>query len=385
MTTMEVEKEVQERCLTCHAASRSGIPPCLGLAHEVAASSGATKKGILNFNTNNRPLSDEEKEKERERACELLTLSQDICNARSHAACLDKHVERQTEKAKDYCCMLSRVLEREEDDLLTCQFKWRTYITATNGSLDLTIKDVAQELRVALANYAQCVRLNALQEIDDSRSEEDLAVVCKSVVGELRVAAGALEAAGNVKTPKAKAYGIPSEACPSMARSMAKVCLGEAQLVTAHRASLMKLSRPTVSSLYFGAAQFYEEATKEIKGNIGEFNEVSEHQMKYLAFCSWLTTARAIAQMGTHCREQDQVGEAIATMEASRRFLLKCRPLAEDDSAWMEVFQRECERIIGSLSKLRKENEIVFFQTEAKAPVQYPEAKQVVSPLPLEL
>ena len=381
---MEVEKEVQERSLTCHDASRSGIPPCIGLAHEVTASSGATKRGILNFNTNNRQLSEEEKETQRERAPELLSLCQRIQNERSHAICLDNDVESQTQKAKHYCCVLSKVLESQEDDLLTCQFKWRSYITATSGSLDLTIKDVAQELRMALVNYAQCVRLNALKKIDDWRSEDDLAEVCKECCGGLRVAAGALEAASEVETPKAKAYGIPSEVCPSMARSMAKVCLGEAQLITAHRASLMKLSRSTVSSLYFGAAQFYEEATKEIKGNIGEFNEVSEHQMKYLAFCSWLASARAIAQMGTHCREEDLVGEAITTMEASRRFLLKCKPLAEDDSTWMEVFQRECERIIGSLSKLRKENEIVYFQTEAKAPVQYPEAKQVVSPLPLE-
>ena len=51
----------------------------------------------------------------------------------------------------------------------------------------------------------------------------------------------------------------------------------------------------------------------------------------------------------------------------------------------MAVYEKECQRFKDELTKMRKENQLVFFQTETKDVAAHPEAKQVCKAIPFNL
>lgn len=336
---------------------------------------------------------------ESEDACVLLELCRDLQNARSQACVYDKvNEEDRLRHCKQYLSKLHKLTsnldERERVSKLSVELKWTTRITATRGDKDFVLRHLHQELQMSTAYMALQVRQYALTQVDLEKEKQKVVDLdtLKLCVQRLREAAGAFQASHDYFVAKRdseegvkQGYDIPSELCLSMCRCLSQMCLGEAQLVTAHRAEKKALSRHLVSALYVGAAVFFEDATKEIKKNTGEFNEIPDNLMKYLAFMSWLSQGRACEQHALHLQETEKVGEAITSFKQSLGFVHKCKSFAEDvPNAWEDTYEKECARVTQRHNKARHENEVVHFQKEAKVPSPCPEPKQVVSLLPFE-
>ena len=374
------------RCLAELEAAKAGCQRPEGLDHEAKPKrEAATKRSFLKFNTVNKAVSEEE----RESACEVLDDCRALCNARAHATqhAYDGDEEKMWHMV-EYVKLLKRSVDTEEGSIpFECSFGWKSHITSTKkGWIDFNLKSLPQELRMATVSYGLTLRecaLASLASLDAEGAAVDEEATCRDVVSLLRESSGALAAAAEIEMDQG--YNIPSEICQTMARALSQVCLGEAQAVTAFRAEAKRLKGHLVASLYFGVSAFFEEARRLIKQGAGEFNEIHEPLIKYLCFMSWSATARGIQAVALASKEEERVGEAITTMEGARQILKKCNPLAEDDIRWMAVYEKECQRFKDELTKMRKENQLVFFQTETKDAAAYPEAKQVCKAIPFNL
>ena len=317
--------------------------------------------------------------------CSLLDLCQSTQNDREKSVVYDKQTDTERlDNVIQYIRRLHTLLGKEEV-AFEVEYKWTSFITATKGKKDFKIRELHQELMMSLAYLAFFQRSNALRTIAADVEMSKLAVQ------RLRESSGAVKASTDFfdriraeRPGQRQGYDIPSELCVSMCNAVSSVFLGEAQLVTSFQAQKKNLSKTLVSSLYHGASSFFEKACKTIKGNIGEFNEVPDNLMKYLALMDRLSLSRAVEQMALSLKEEEKIGEAITTFKQSLALLEKCKPIAEDEKPWLKLYEGEYNRIVGEYNKTRKENQIVHFQAETKFPVPPPEAKMVVSIIPFE-
>ena len=73
----------------------------------------------------------------------------------------------------------------------------------------------------------------------------------------------------------------PAEALPSCALAMQTLCLADAQFIVANHAQQKGSSPKLAASLWQGASDLYEQASKVLKTNLGDYNHLSKRLQAY--------------------------------------------------------------------------------------------------------
>ena len=103
----------------------------------------------------------------------------------------------------------------------------------------------------------------------------------------------------------------PAEALPSCALAMQTLCLADAQFIVANHAQQKGSSPKLAASLWQGASDLYEQASKVLKTNLGDYNHLSKRLQAYFAVNSAVAQARAIGCWSLASEEAEKIGEAL--------------------------------------------------------------------------
>ena len=178
----------------------------------------------------------------------------------------------------------------------------------------------------------------------------------------------------------------PAEAMPSMADSMASLCLAEAQCLVATRAQQRGSAGPLVAALYMGASELFEEARNTLKKNVGDFNKLSERVMRYLAVSSAISTGRALCALAPEKKREEKLGEAVGLMQLALSKVQQTQVVCEICPEWRAECAAELHTLQTLTNRLEQENRIVHFQRVTPATDRaLPSGKVLVKPIDFEL
>lgn len=178
----------------------------------------------------------------------------------------------------------------------------------------------------------------------------------------------------------------PAEAMPSMADSMATLCLAEAQCLVATRALQRGSTGQLVAALYVGASELFEAARNTLKKNVGDFNKLSERLMRYLAVSSAIATGRALSALALECKAEEKLGEAVGLAQLALSKVKQTQVVCEICPEWRSECASEVRALQNMCNRLEQENRIVHFQKVSPATDRaLPAGKILVKPIDFDM
>ncbi|KAG1655673.1 hypothetical protein FOA52_011801 [Chlamydomonas sp. UWO 241] len=176
----------------------------------------------------------------------------------------------------------------------------------------------------------------------------------------------------------------PVELIAPMATCLSRVCLAEAQAVTAHRAGQRGTSPGTTAALHLGAAHMFEEAARGLRERAADLGSVSDKLRRFLAISASLQRARAQRWWGLELLGQGEAGVGEGCCLEAAAAVTQCMVVAEGEEAWKRVLAMELEEVEGFRKRIEKDRAGVYYQSVVQRPDKSlpPSAKVLVTAVP---
>lgn len=105
----------------------------------------------------------------------------------------------------------------------------------------------------------------------------------------------------------------------------------------------------------------------------------SQRYQRYLAVSSGLHEAKALRAQAAICRDNHDLGLAVACLKAATAKVSQCLIVAEKDDEWKPAFRDELAAIEAVFKVYDRERQLVHMQTVAGAAASLPPGKVLVS------
>ncbi|GMH33323.1 hypothetical protein BSKO_01157 [Bryopsis sp. KO-2023] len=174
----------------------------------------------------------------------------------------------------------------------------------------------------------------------------------------------------------------PAESVAAMSSCFENICLAEAQGIVAYRAAEKGTSPSVVAALHRGASDLFEEASKILRENTGEFNVVSDRLKRFIAISSSVQTSRALQYMARDQILQEQGGKAVRCCQEARDNLRDCLIVAEGSIEWISRLKLENDGLKELEASCERDRASVFMQPLASMCPEMVEGKILAKHIP---
>lgn len=326
--------------------------------------------------------------------------------------------------------VLASADEEDEDHEQTFLTEWTSPLGGRAAKF-LALRGAAKEQAMALFLYGALLRQLGHQALDDglgigggaggaagggtsggggggggaatAATEADAAPLAEAA-HHLRRAAGVFRRLADRTLPAIflalGARDRPLEITPPAADCMARVCLAEAQALTAFRAEARGSPPALCCSLHLAARDLYSGASRALRdglassgatssaggaGGGGEhaaFARPGDRLSRFLALAQALSSARALRCAAQDLAAKFEAGAAERCCDEAARELGAAKGAADADPAWRELVKEEAARLERDVAAgIRKDRLFVTVQPVPRDLPALPEAKVLVTEL----
>ncbi|KAL5553491.1 hypothetical protein UlMin_040892 [Ulmus minor] len=174
----------------------------------------------------------------------------------------------------------------------------------------------------------------------------------------------------------------PPEVLPSVSTVMNLICLAEAQAVTARRAEEKGTSASLLAKLYYGNAEFLDEAAVVLYGAIGECKDISSRFVEFISSCRTVHRLKSQKYLAESLKNAGQVGVSVGVLRAA---LVDAKRRIPGEESWKTIFTQEIDDVTELLRKFSHENEFVWREKVPSGDeLPAPEGNKIASVIPYQ-
>uniref|UniRef100_A0A7R9V661 BRO1 domain-containing protein n=1 Tax=Chlamydomonas euryale TaxID=1486919 RepID=A0A7R9V661_9CHLO len=286
------------------------------------------------------------------------------------------------ESFEQYLSCIRQLIRKEVDDS-KFKFSWSSPLSGRPAQLS-KLSGLAQEHAMAATSMAAALRAAGCllaEAATTGSAASDLPAAVRAAAessasgsaGPLADAATFLRRAAGVFTWLADDALIrlmgklptdrPTELVPAASACMARICLAEAQALTAHRAGQRGTGAGITSAVHLGAATLFEDAIKGLKEKSAELGTLSERLRRYLAISGGLQRARAQRNWSLELLAKGEAGQGEGVCMDAAAGVQQCMVVAEGEETWKRVLAAELDDIEACRKRIEKERIGVYYQS----------------------